>query len=54
MAKVQAQGKDFEVVNVQKGHAYEHYEESKHVYAMELETKMVWDFSKENFVNRLI
>lgn len=21
---------------------------------MEIETKMVWDFSKENFVNRLI
>jgi len=24
------------------------------VYAMEIESKMVWDFSKENFVNRLI
>ena len=24
------------------------------MYAMEIETKKVWDFSKENYVNRLI
>jgi len=24
------------------------------VYAMEIESKKVWDFSKENYVNRLI
>jgi hypothetical protein len=40
--------------NVQKGHAYNHFEESKHIYAMEIETKKVWDFCKENYVNRLI
>jgi hypothetical protein len=40
--------------NVQKGHAYSHFEESKHIYAMEIETKKVWDFCKENYVNRLI
>lgn len=39
---------------VQKGHAYSHYEDSRHVYAMEIESKKVWDFSKENFVNRLV
>ena len=45
---------DHELVNVQRGHAFDHYNETKHVYAMEIESKMVWDFSKENFVNRLI
>ena len=40
--------------NVQKGHAYEHYLDSKHVYVMEIETNKVWDFSKENYVNRLV
>ena len=37
-----------------KGHSYDHYIDSKHVYAMEIESKKVWDFSKENYVNRLI
>mmetsp|Transcript_5401 Transcript_5401/g.9080 ORF Transcript_5401/g.9080 Transcript_5401/m.9080 type:complete len:159 (-) Transcript_5401:535-1011(-) len=40
--------------NEQSGHAFLHYEETMHVYAMEIETKKVWDFSKENFVSRLI
>ena len=30
------------------GHAYDHYIQSKHVYAMEIETKKVWHFAKEN------
>ena len=38
----------------QNGHAYSHYKESMHVYAMEIASKKVWDFSKENYVNRLI
>lgn len=36
------------------GHAYDHYIQSKHVYAMEIETKKVWHFAKENYVHRLI
>ena len=36
------------------GHAYDHYMQSKHVYAMEIETKKVWHFAKENYVHRLI
>ena len=42
------------VESVQQGHSFDHYVCTKHVYAMEIETKKVWDFSKENFVNRLI
>jgi BRCA1-associated protein len=38
----------------QRGHSYEHYQQSKHVYAQNLESQEVWDFSKEDFVNRLI
>lgn len=37
-----------------RGHAYEHYKGSLHVYAMELETKKVWDFSREDYVQRLV
>jgi len=32
------------------GHAFEHYKQSMHVYAMELESKKVWDFSREDYV----
>ena len=55
MTKIQF-GKSADTIleNVQKGHAYDHYADSKHVYAMEIESKKVWDFSKENYVNRLI
>ena len=42
------------LINVQKGHAFDHYQKTMHVYSMEIETKKVWDFSKENYVNRLI
>lgn len=37
-----------------QGHAFEHYKDSLHVYAMELETKKVWDFSREDYVQRLV
>lgn len=36
------------------GHAYEHYEASKHIYCQNLLTQEVWDFSKEDYVDRLI
>ena len=32
------------------GHAYEHYQDSMHVYAMEVQSKKVWDFSKQDYV----
>jgi len=28
------------------GHSHEHYEDSKHTYAMEIDTHNVWDFCK--------
>lgn len=28
------------------GHSREHYESEKHVYAMDIETRTVWDFCK--------
>lgn len=36
------------------GHAFEHYKSTMHIYAMELESKKVWDFSREDYVQRLI
>jgi BRCA1-associated protein len=36
------------------GHAYQHYTDTKHVYCQNLDTKDVWDFSKEDFVERLL
>lgn len=36
------------------GHIREHYDISKHIYAVELETKCVFDFSKNGFVQRLL
>ena len=62
MAKLEIEAHDNEcsedkqpkLKNIQNGHAYTHYKESMHVYAMEIESKKVWDFSKEGYVNRLI
>ena len=36
------------------GHAYDHYEQSKHIYSQNLETQEVWNFSKEDLVDRLL
>jgi len=30
----------------QSGHAVDHYEDTKHVYAQNIETQEVWDFNK--------
>ena len=38
----------------QSGHSVQHYDETKHVYAQDLETQEVWDFSKMDYVNRLV
>ena len=42
------------LMNIYKGHAFDHYKQTMHVYSMEIESKKVWDFSKEDYVNRLI
>ena len=36
------------------GHSMDHFKETKHTYAMEIDTHNVWDFCKENYVHRLI
>lgn len=36
------------------GHIREHYEAQKHIYAIEVETKTVYDFAKGGFVHRLL
>ncbi|KAJ1982671.1 hypothetical protein H4R35_000194 [Dimargaris xerosporica] len=38
----------------QSGHAYRHFGETGHVYALELETQRVWDYVREGYVHRLI
>eukprot|EP01122_Echinamoeba_exundans_P013362 TRINITY_DN5827_c0_g1_i2.p1 TRINITY_DN5827_c0_g1~~TRINITY_DN5827_c0_g1_i2.p1 ORF type:complete len:509 (+),score=108.60 TRINITY_DN5827_c0_g1_i2:48-1574(+) len=35
-------------------HAFEHYKETKHNYALELETQRVWDYAGDGYVHRLI
>ena len=36
------------------GHARRHYEESMHAYALEVETRQVWDFAGDGYVHRLV
>ncbi|KAI9611731.1 hypothetical protein KEM48_004473 [Puccinia striiformis f. sp. tritici PST-130] len=38
----------------QGGHAYRHFEESAHLYALELGSQRVWDYVGDNYVHRLI
>lgn len=33
-------------------HAQEHFESTKHTYALELESQKVWDYTKEAFLHR--
>lgn len=35
-------------------HAYHHYMETNHLYALELETQRVWDYAGDGYVHRLI
>ncbi|KAI9592642.1 hypothetical protein BDF19DRAFT_208526 [Syncephalis fuscata] len=37
-----------------QGHAREHYEQTIHCYALELETQRVWDYAGDGYVHRLI
>ncbi|KAL4292188.1 BRAP2 RING ZnF UBP domain-containing protein 2 [Arachis hypogaea] len=36
------------------GHAIMHWKETQHCYALDVETKRVWDFAGDNYVHRLI
>uniref|UniRef100_A0A7S1YS01 RING-type domain-containing protein n=1 Tax=Ditylum brightwellii TaxID=49249 RepID=A0A7S1YS01_9STRA len=36
------------------GHAQQHYDETLHAYALDLETQHVWDFAGQGYVHRLI
>ncbi|KAI7901280.1 uncharacterized protein BX663DRAFT_515494 [Cokeromyces recurvatus] len=35
-------------------HAYEHYRQTNHLYALEIDTQRVWDYAGDNYVQRLI
>lgn len=35
-------------------HAFEHYKETSHCYAMDIETQRVWDYIGDGYVHRLI
>ncbi|CAH9075733.1 unnamed protein product [Cuscuta epithymum] len=35
-------------------HAKQHWKETQHCYALELETRRVWDYAGDNYVHRLI
>ncbi|XP_015121101.1 BRCA1-associated protein [Diachasma alloeum] len=37
-----------------QGHAFEHYRDTHHCYAMQLENNRVWDYVGDNFVHRLL
>ncbi|KOC66982.1 BRCA1-associated protein [Habropoda laboriosa] len=37
-----------------QGHAFQHYHETHHCYAMHLESNRVWDYVGDNFVHRLL
>ncbi|KAF9942786.1 hypothetical protein BGZ67_010418 [Mortierella alpina] len=38
----------------QEKHAYHHYYDTSHLYALELETQRVWDYAGDGYVHRLI
>ncbi|TSM28100.1 BRCA1-associated protein [Bagarius yarrelli] len=35
-------------------HAYKHFEETQHTYAMQLTNQRVWDYAGDNYVHRLV
>ncbi|RKP13939.1 hypothetical protein BJ684DRAFT_9355 [Piptocephalis cylindrospora] len=37
-----------------EAHAWQHYKESGHVYAQEVETQRVWDYAGDGYVHRLL
>lgn len=43
-----------EQIPSQRGHAFLHYEETLHAYALDTETQHVWDFAGGGYVHRLL
>lgn len=37
-----------------EGHAYKHFQETQHTYAMQLGNNRVWDYAGDNYVHRLV
>lgn len=37
-----------------QGHAHQHFDETGHLYSLELETQRVWDYAGDGYVHRLI
>ncbi|KAK9488976.1 BRCA1-associated protein 2-domain-containing protein [Lipomyces starkeyi] len=37
-----------------EAHAFQHYMDSDHVYAMDLESQRVWDYASDGYVHRLV
>ncbi|CAZ81648.1 unnamed protein product [Tuber melanosporum] len=37
-----------------EAHAFEHYKDTSHCYAMDIETQRVWDYAGDGYVHRLI
>lgn len=37
-----------------EGHAYDHFRETQHTYAMQLTDNQVWDYVGDNYVHRLL
>ena len=37
-----------------RAHAHQHYTQTTHLYALELETQRVWDYAGDGYVHRLI
>ncbi|EPS41934.1 hypothetical protein H072_4087 [Dactylellina haptotyla CBS 200.50] len=35
-------------------HAYEHYEQTQHCFAIDIETQRVWDYASDQYVHRLV
>jgi len=37
-----------------EAHAYQHYEKTSHIFALQVGGKLVWDYASDNYVHRLI
>lgn len=37
-----------------EAHAFSHYQETSHSYAMDIDTQRVWDYAGDNYVHRLL
>jgi len=38
----------------EQGHARQHYEQTNHIYAMEIESQRVWDYMGDGYVHRIV